>query len=63
MRTRMINKNTRDEIVILLLKRRKTLGQKTISPLDLYADFYWLQQHSGMILEEIVKDKLFSKAK
>lgn len=49
----MIDKKTRQGIGILLLKRRKKLGGKKINALELYADFYWLMNHSGMILEEL----------
>ena len=50
----MIDKKTRKEIGILLLKRLKRLGKPKVNALDLYCDFYWLMNHSGMILEEIL---------
>ena len=51
----MINKKARTQIATILLKRRKELGKKQISAMNLYADFYWLMNHSGLIIEDLEK--------
>lgn len=53
---KMIDKKTRNNIGIILLKRRKKLGQKSASALTLYEDLNWLMLHSGQITDELVDD-------
>ncbi|MFQ6083998.1 MAG: hypothetical protein ACE5WD_11675 [Candidatus Aminicenantia bacterium] len=50
----MIDKETRGEIVRLLIKRRKKLGHKTVMPLDLHSDLNWIMSHIGTILADVI---------
>jgi len=53
----MIDKKTRIEIVKLLISRRKGLGHKIVTPLDLYVDLDWMKSNVGILLEEVLNLK------
>ena len=49
----MIDKKTREEIVTLLLKRKKRLGIKQFQVLCLHSDLDWIKSHLDMIVDDL----------
>ena len=49
----MIDKKTREEIVKLLLRRRKRLGIKEFQVLCLHNDLDWIKNNLGMIADDL----------
>lgn len=49
----MIDKKTREEIVKLLLKRKKRLGIKKFQVLCLHNDLDWIKSHLGEIIDNL----------
>ena len=55
----MIDKETRNEIICLLARRRKKLGKTLVTPLDLVIDLQWISENIGMIMDEIHGENRF----
>jgi len=49
----MIDKETRENIVKLLLKRKNRLGIKQFQVLKLQYDLDWIKSHLGMIVDDL----------
>lgn len=56
----MIDKNTREKIVKLLLKRKKRLGIKQLQVLCLHSDLDWIKSHLGMIMDDLEKQGIIT---
>jgi len=56
----MIDKETRENIVKLLLKRKKRLGIKQIQVLELHSDLDWIKFHLGMIVDDLEEQGMVS---
>lgn len=54
----MIDKKTREEIVKLLIKRKKRLGIKQFQIVCLHHDLNWIQDNLGNIMDDLESQKL-----